>query len=169
MENQAILQGYPLASPISISVQILNKLQLQPTILHLHPYIFTHKSTQHRMFPNMPLNLSKISIPSSELQSFVSFQPNSEPGDSCAKILRITSCISSSYLYSYYFSICLIVCLSVRRIYFEADEWRLQDQVYEDLKTKYTRTLIFSFQSNEASVLDACCTHFLVSIYRIAC
>jgi hypothetical protein len=28
---------------------------------------------------------------------------------------------------------------------FEADEWRLQDQVYEDLKIKYTRTLIFSF------------------------
>jgi hypothetical protein len=38
---------------------------------------------------------------------------------------------------------------------------RFQDQVDEDLKTKYTRTLIFSFQSNEASVLDTCCTYFL--------
>jgi hypothetical protein len=29
-----------------------------------------------------------------------------------------------------------------------------QEQVYEDLKMKYTRTLIFSFQSNEASHLE---------------
>jgi hypothetical protein len=31
---------------------------------------------------------------------------------------------------------------------------RLQDQVYEDFKSKYMRTLIFSFQSNEVSVLE---------------
>jgi hypothetical protein len=56
----------------------------------------------------------------------------------------------------------MIVCLSVRRIHFEADEQRLQDQVYEvfqdevykDFKTKYMRTQIFSFQCNEASVLE---------------
>jgi hypothetical protein len=29
-----------------------------------------------------------------------------------------------------------------------------QGQVYKDFKMKYTRTLIFSFQSNEASALD---------------
>jgi hypothetical protein len=29
-----------------------------------------------------------------------------------------------------------------------------QEQVYKDFKMKYTRTPIFSFQSNEASVLD---------------
>jgi hypothetical protein len=48
----------------------------------------------------------------------------------------------------------VIVCLGVRRIHFEAGERRLQDQVYEDFKTKYTRTSIFSFQSNEANVLE---------------
>jgi maltodextrin utilization protein YvdJ len=48
----------------------------------------------------------------------------------------------------------VIVCLSIRRIHFEADEQRLQDQVYEDFKINYTRTPIFSFQSNEASVLE---------------
>jgi hypothetical protein len=40
-----------------------------------------------------------------------------------------------------------------------------QDQVYEDLKTKHTRTLIFSFQSNEASVLEYIAPIF--SIYSI--
>jgi hypothetical protein len=30
-----------------------------------------------------------------------------------------------------------------------------QEQVYEDFKMKYTRTPIFSFQSNEASALDS--------------
>jgi hypothetical protein len=29
-----------------------------------------------------------------------------------------------------------------------------QDEGYKDFKTKYTRTLIFSFQSNEESVLE---------------
>jgi hypothetical protein len=125
-----------------------------PVFLYISPpniiyYLICHQIFQKHRFRHLNFNHSYL------------FNRNSESGDSCAKILRITSCISSSYLYSYYFAICLIVCLSVRRICFQADEWRLQDQVYLDLKTKYTRTLIFSFQSNETSVLDACCTYFL--------
>ena len=38
-----------------------------------------------------------------------------------------------------------------------------QEQVYEDFKMKYTRTPIFSFQSNEASVLD----HFATIIFPV--
>jgi hypothetical protein len=48
----------------------------------------------------------------------------------------------------------VIVYLSIRRIRFEADKRRLQDQVYEDFKINYTRTPIFSFQNNEVSVLE---------------
>jgi hypothetical protein len=56
----------------------------------------------------------------------------------------------------------VIVYSSVRIIHFKADKRRLQDQVYEhfqdevheDFKIKYMRTPIFSFQSNEASVLE---------------
>jgi hypothetical protein len=96
-----------------------------PVFLHISPPNIVYFLICHWIFPKhrfRPLNFNHLYL----------FNRNSESGDSCAKILRITSCISSSYLYSYYFSICLIVCLSVRRICFEADEWRLQDQVYED-------------------------------------
>jgi hypothetical protein len=48
----------------------------------------------------------------------------------------------------------VIVCLSVKRIVSEPMHEDFQEQVYEDFKMKYTRTLIFSFQSNEASVLN---------------
>jgi hypothetical protein len=48
----------------------------------------------------------------------------------------------------------MIVCLSVKRIVPESMYEDFQEQVYEDSKMKYTRTLIFSFQSNEESVLD---------------
>jgi hypothetical protein len=48
----------------------------------------------------------------------------------------------------------VIVCFSVERIVSEPTYEDIQKQVYEDIKMKYTRTLIFSFQSNEASVLD---------------
>jgi hypothetical protein len=48
----------------------------------------------------------------------------------------------------------VVVCLSIRRICFEADERRLQDQVYKDFKINYSRTPIFSFQSNEVSVFE---------------
>jgi hypothetical protein len=48
----------------------------------------------------------------------------------------------------------VIVCLSIKRIVLEPMYEDFQEQVYEDFKMKYTRTPIFSFQSNEASVLD---------------
>jgi hypothetical protein len=48
----------------------------------------------------------------------------------------------------------MIVCLSVKRIVLESTFEDFQDQVYEDFKSKYMRTPILSFQSNEASVLE---------------
>jgi hypothetical protein len=39
---------------------------------------------------------------------------------------------------------------------------RFQDQVYEDFKTKYMRTLVFSFQSNEASYLEHLAPKFFI-------
>jgi hypothetical protein len=43
---------------------------------------------------------------------------------------------------------------------------RFQDQVYDDFKTKYMRTLFFPFQSNEASVLDHIAPNIL-SVYSV--
>jgi hypothetical protein len=57
----------------------------------------------------------------------------------------------------------MIVCLSVKRIIPEPTYKDLQEQVYEDFKMKYTRTPIFSFQSNEASALD----HFATIIFPV--
>jgi hypothetical protein len=48
----------------------------------------------------------------------------------------------------------VIVCLSVKKIISEPMYEDFQEQVYEDFKMKYMRTLIFSFQSNEASHLE---------------
>jgi hypothetical protein len=48
----------------------------------------------------------------------------------------------------------VIVCLSVKRIVAEPTYEDFQEQVYKDFKMKYTRTPIFSFQSNEASHLE---------------
>jgi hypothetical protein len=42
-----------------------------------------------------------------------------------------------------------------------------QEQVYEDFKMKYTRTLIFSFQSNEASLLEHVAPIVNFSIYSV--
>jgi hypothetical protein len=42
-----------------------------------------------------------------------------------------------------------------------------QEQVYEDFKMKYTRTLICSFQSNEASHLEHFAPIVIFSIYSI--
>jgi hypothetical protein len=89
------------------------------------------------------------------------FNRNSESGDSCAKILRIISSFSSICSYAYDCCIYVIVCLSVKRIILEPTYKDLQEQLYEDFKMKYTRTPIFSFQSNEASALD----HFAAIIF----
>jgi hypothetical protein len=48
----------------------------------------------------------------------------------------------------------VIVSLSVKRIIPEPMYEDIQDQVCKDIKMKYTRTPLFSFQSNEARVLD---------------
>jgi hypothetical protein len=56
----------------------------------------------------------------------------------------------------------MIVCLRIKGIVLEPMYEDFQDEVYEDFqdqvyknfKTKCTRTPIFSFQSNEASVLE---------------
>jgi hypothetical protein len=48
----------------------------------------------------------------------------------------------------------VIVCSSVKRIVPELMYEDFQEKVYEDFKMKYTRTPIFSFQSNEASHLE---------------
>jgi hypothetical protein len=48
----------------------------------------------------------------------------------------------------------VIACLSIKRIVPEPMYKDFQEQVYEDFKMKYTRTPIFSFQSNEASHLE---------------
>jgi hypothetical protein len=48
----------------------------------------------------------------------------------------------------------VIVCLGIKRIVPEPMYEDFQEQVYEDFKMKYTRTLIFYFQSNEASHIE---------------
>jgi hypothetical protein len=58
----------------------------------------------------------------------------------------------------------MIVCLSVNRIVLEPMYEDFQEQVYEDFKMKYTRTPIFSFQSNEASVLEHIAPIYFLSI-----
>jgi hypothetical protein len=94
------------------------------------------------------------------------FNCNSESGDSCAKILRIISSFSSIYSYACDCCIYVIVCLSIKRIIPEPMYEDFQEQVYEDFKMKYTRTLIFSFQSNEVSVLEHI-TPTYFSVYSI--
>jgi hypothetical protein len=126
---QQFYMDTPQHHQFSISVQILNKHQLQPTILHLHPCLL-HRSPPnivyllicHRIFPNYrfhPLNFNHSYL----------FNRNFELGDSCTKILRITSSFFSSHSYSYDCCICVIVCLCIRRIRSRADIRRLQDQV----------------------------------------
>jgi hypothetical protein len=61
----------------------------------------------------------------------------------------------------------VIVCLSVKRIIPEPMYEDFQEQVYEDFKMKYTRTSIFSFQSNEASHLEHVAPTVILSIYSI--
>jgi hypothetical protein len=61
----------------------------------------------------------------------------------------------------------VIVCLSVKRIVAELMYEDFQEQVYEDFKMKYTRTPIFSFESNEASHLEHVAPIVNFSIYSI--
>jgi hypothetical protein len=61
----------------------------------------------------------------------------------------------------------VIVCLSVKRIVVEPTYEDFQEQVYEDFKMKYMRTLIFSFQSNEASHLEHFAPIVNFSIYSV--
>jgi hypothetical protein len=61
----------------------------------------------------------------------------------------------------------VIVCLSVKRIVSEPAYKDIQEQVYEDFKMKYTRTPIFSFQSNEASHLEHFAPIVIFSIYSV--
>jgi hypothetical protein len=60
-----------------------------------------------------------------------------------------------------------MVCLSVKRIIPEPTYEDFQEQVYEDFKMKYTRTPIFSFQSNEASLLEHVAPIINFSIYSV--
>jgi hypothetical protein len=61
----------------------------------------------------------------------------------------------------------VIVCLSVKRIVAELMYEDFQEQVYEDFKMKYTRTPIFSFESNEASHLEHVAPIVNFSIYSV--
>jgi hypothetical protein len=61
----------------------------------------------------------------------------------------------------------VIVCLSVKRIISKPMYEDFQEQVYEDFKMKYMRTPIFSFQSNEASLLEHVAPIINFSIYSV--
>jgi hypothetical protein len=61
----------------------------------------------------------------------------------------------------------VIVCLSIKRIVAEPTYEDFQEQVHEDFKMKYTRTPIFSFQSNEASRLEHFAPIVNFSIYYV--
>jgi hypothetical protein len=61
----------------------------------------------------------------------------------------------------------VIVCLSIKRIIAEPTYEEFQEQVYEDFKMKYTRTPIFSFKSNEASLLEHVAPIVNFSIYSV--
>jgi hypothetical protein len=61
----------------------------------------------------------------------------------------------------------VIVGLSVKRIVLKLMYKDFQEQVYEDFKMKYTRTPIFSFQSNEASLLEHVTPIINFSIYSV--
>jgi hypothetical protein len=61
----------------------------------------------------------------------------------------------------------VIVYLSVKRIVPKPMYEDFQEQVYEDFKMKYTRTLTFSFQSNEASLLEHIAPTINFSTYSV--
>jgi hypothetical protein len=61
----------------------------------------------------------------------------------------------------------VIVCLSIKRIVPEPMYEDFQEQVYEDFKMMYTRSPIFSFQSNETSHLEHVAPIVIFSIYSV--
>jgi hypothetical protein len=61
----------------------------------------------------------------------------------------------------------VFVCLSIKRIVPEPTYEDFQEQVYEDFKMKYMRTLIFFFQSNKASHLEHFAPIVIFSIYSV--
>jgi hypothetical protein len=83
---QQFYMDTPPHHQFSISVQILNKHQLQPTILHLHPCLL-HRSPPnivyflicHQIFPNYRFH------PRNFNHSYL-INRNSESGDSCTKV-----------------------------------------------------------------------------------
>jgi hypothetical protein len=56
------------------------------------------------------------------------------------------------------------LCAKILRIFSDPTYKDFQEQVYEDFKIKYTGTPIFSFQSNEASVLEHITPIYFLSI-----
>jgi hypothetical protein len=61
----------------------------------------------------------------------------------------------------------VIVCLSFKRIVSEPTYEDFHEQVSKDFKMKYTRTPIFSFQSNEASHIEHFAPIVIFSIYSV--
>jgi hypothetical protein len=108
---------------------VLNRIRVQLGILHFHPWTPPKLHFGPYLFTPKPFIFRSPNFFSPYLST-----SNSNSGDSCAKILRITSSFSSNYSYSYDCCICMILCLSIRIIHFEADIQGLQGQVYEDFQ-----------------------------------
>jgi hypothetical protein len=117
--------GFKFYLQISPSLQILHFSPSNSSNLQI---LFTRAlgifQISPQTFPNSYFSTQKF------FPSYI-FNRNYESGDSCAKILRITSYFSSCYSYSYDYYICLIVCLSVKRIF--------PKPMHEDSKIKYMR------------------------------
>jgi hypothetical protein len=156
-------------------------------LFHLDPWTLSKLHFGHYLFTPNPPNILSFQVchwifpkyrfhPLNFNLSYL-FNRNSESGDSCTKILRITSSFSLSYSYSYNCCICVIVWLSIRGIHSATDIWRLprwsikgfQDQVYEDSVLSFLkqwgkcpwRMLYLFTVSIYRIVLDACCTYLL--------
>jgi hypothetical protein len=120
-----------LSSPISL-YKTKSSFQKITTILQRGPYLFAESSCSppnipnrtpgiHKYFQISPSHFPDITDRSLKLFSPYIFNRNSESCDSYAKILRITFSLSSSYSYSYYCCIYMIVCLSIRIIHSDID------------------------------------------------
>jgi hypothetical protein len=128
LENPNIFTNSPLTLVLNKNKTSL-KLQFPPlnfTQITVSTHVFLHRSPLSILhlqicpwtFPKFQFSLCNFEHP------YLSNR-NSESGDSCGKILRITSSFSLNYFYAYHYCICLIVCLSIRRIHFGAIVQRL--------------------------------------------